>query len=394
MATTASGTAGLLLMNSKTAFGSTANSRITLGVIGSGGRSHFVCKKFLKTVEEEIQLVSAHDYFQSRLDAMQNLFEIEPSKCYTGLDGYRKILDSDVDGVIITSPPYYHPEHASDAVDAGKHIWLCKPVAIDVPGSLSIKESGRRADGKLAFLVDFQTRNSPFFMDAVKRVRDGAIGKLVAGEAFNQFPCAGKRPDTPGLTDDQARLRYWGTDPILSGDIIVEQAVHAVDVVNWLVGANPTKAYGAGGLKVRTENGANWDHFIVTYWYGDGPIVDLNCSQFMRGYENLGARIFGATGTVHAHYRAKDWGTGPVSITGDNAWPGTPNDNTWDIGVENNCRDFVRAIRTGEYMNHAEYAADSTLTAVLGRIAAYAGREVTWDEMLKAGEKLDAKLEL
>jgi hypothetical protein len=108
---------------------------------------------------------------------------------------------------------------------------------------------------------------------------------------------------------------------------------------------------------------------VVTYWYGDGIQVDLNCSQFMRGYENLGARLFGKLGTVHAHYCGPNWGTGPVKITGDRAWEGTPRDNTWDIGVDRNVRDFVAALRSGNLMNHADHSADSALTSILGRKA-------------------------
>ena len=391
--TAAAGTTGLVFVKPGSVSGTQANSKIQLGIIGSGGRGYFVGKKFLRNVEKDVQLIAVHDYFEDRLEKLQDVFGIEKSRSYAGLYGYREILGSDVDGVIITSPIYFHPEQAADAVEAGKHVWLSKPVAVDVPGCLSIKESGRKAKGKLTFLVDFQSRNSPYFIEAAKRVHEGAIGELISGEAFNQFPRSGKW-DTTGLSKDVARLRNWGTDPVLSGDFIVEQAVHAMDIANWLVDAHPVKAYGTGGLKARLNAGKNWDHFVVIYWYPGGIKVDLNASQFMKGYENLGARIFGDFGGVHAHYRAKDWGVGPVKITGDNAWEGTPHDNTWDIGVNANCKDFVKSIRSGEYINHADYAADSTMTSILGRTAAYEACVVTWDEILKANVKLEANLQL
>jgi len=387
------GAAGLTVVHPRSVFGAPANSKIQLGIIGSGGRGYFVGKKFLANVSEDIELVAAHDCFQDRLEKLLDVFKIPSSRAYTGLYGYREILSSDVDGVIITSPPYFHPEQTADAVAAGKHIWLSKPVAVDVPGCLSVKESGRKANGKLTLLVDFQSRNSPYFVEAVRRVREGAIGPMVCGEAFNQFPRSG-RLGTAGLSEDAARLRNWGTDPVLSGDFIVEQAVHAVDIANWLIGSHPDKAYGTGGLKARLNAGKNWDHFLVLYWYPGGIKVDLNASQFMKGYENLGARIFGDLGTVHAHYRAKEWGVGPVKITGENAWEGTEYDNTWDIGVDANCRDFVKSIRGGNYINHADYAADSTMTSILGRMAAYENSTVTWDEILKANVELEANLRL
>ncbi|HOL94097.1 MAG TPA: Gfo/Idh/MocA family oxidoreductase [bacterium] len=389
---TTAGVAGWMLIQPRAYRSSAANSKITLGVIGCGGRGFFIGKKFMDNVGNDVHLVSAHDYFADRLERFQNLFDIPADRCYTGFKGYQEILASNVDGVIITSPPYFHPEHAAQAVAAGKHVWLCKPVAVDVPGALDIIETGKKAQGKVTLLVDFQSRNSPCFVEAVKRVREGAIGELVSGQAFNHFPCGGLAP-TAGMSHNDALIRNWGTNPVLSGDVIVEQAVHAVDIANWIAGARPTKAFGTGGLKARLNAGKNWDHFLVTYWYGDGPKVDLNVAQFTRGYEDLGARFYGTKGVVDAHYRAIDWGHGPVTITGDNAWPGTDFDNTWDIGVDNNCKDFVASIRNGRYLNHADYAAESTLTSILGRQASYEERVVTWEEMIQENKKLDPGFE-
>lgn len=393
MRNAALGLAGFSILPSRAIRASAANSKIELGIIGGGGRARFVGRKMIQTVGGDIKLVSAHDYFEDHLDLTLQMLDLDPNRCRTGPHGYRDILASDVDGVIITSPPYFHPEQAAEAVGAGKHVWLAKPVAVDVPGCLSIKETGKRAEGKLAFLVDFQSRNSPYFVEAVERVHGGAIGKIISGQAYNQFPAAGF-PDVSGLPPAAARIRRWGTDPVLSGDCIVEQAVHAVDIVNWFVGRPPSKAYGTCGLKARLDAGRNQDHFLVTYWYGeDGPAVQLNCSQFMRGgYEDLGCTLFGSLGVADAHYRATDWGKGPVKITGVNPWEGTEHDNTWDIGVENNCRDFVRAIRSGNYMNHAEYSSHSALTAILGREASYRNETLTWDDLLRENKALRADL--
>lgn len=385
--------AGLAIVKPSAVRGTAENSRIEIGIIGCGGRGHFMGDKLKANVGGDIQIVAAHDPFEDRLEAFRRKFGVEAARAYKGLGGYRDLLASKVDAVVIESPPYFHPEQAMDAVAAGKHLFLAKPVAIDVPGCLLVKEAGRKAQGKTAFLVDYQSRNSPHFLEVWKRVRAGAAGEIICGEAFNQFGCGGLA-DTRGMSPGAARLRNWGTDPVLSGDIIVEQAVHAVDIVNWLVGRTPTKAFGTGGLRARLNAGKNWDHFVVTYWYGEDTQIDLNCSQFMRGWENLGARLFGKLGTVHAHYCASSWGNGPVMITGDHPYPGTPKDNTWDIGVDRNCVDFVAALRSGTYMNHADFAADGAMTSILGRTAAYGERIVTWDEILKAKEKLEAKIEL
>lgn len=382
------GLTGALLIQPQQRVSSTANSKIEIGIIGSGGRGFFVAKKMLDNVGDRIQLVAAHDYFADRLERFQNVFDIPESRCHKGLNAYRDILQSNVDAVVITSPPYFHPQQTEEAVQAGKHIWLSKPVAVDVPGCKRIVESGKKAAGKLTLLVDFQSRNSPYFIEAVKRVHRGDIGELISGEAFNQFPRGGWWP-IEGLTKTEARIRNWGTDPILSGDIIVEQAVHAMDIANWLVGAHPTRAFGTCGLKARLNAGANKDHFTIIYWYGDGPVLDLNVSQFTKGYENLGARFIGNNGVVQAHYRANDWGIGPISITGDHPWEGTSFDNTWDIGADNNCKDFVASIQSGSFINHAEYAAESTMTSILGREAAYRRDFVTWDEIAKENKAFE-----
>ncbi len=384
-------TAGLSIVSARSVAGTKANSKIRLGVIGSGGRGWFVCKKFEENVPDDFQIVALHDYFDDRFERFLERFQVPKSRCYTGLNEYMKILEAeDVDGVIITSPPYFHPRQTEMAVAMGKHVWLAKPVAVDVPGCLSIKETGQKAQGNVTLLVDFQSRNSPSFIEAVKRVRDGDIGPMVSGEAFNQFGRAGWAK-TEGMSEAAARIRNWGTDPVLSGDIIVEQAVHAMDIVNWIIGATPVMAYGTGGLKARVNAGTNWDHFLVIYTYPGDIRVDLNCSQFMqKGYNNLGARIFGDLGAIHAHYRGADWGVGPVKITGTKEWAGTEHDNTWDIGVNNNCKDFVQSIRTGKFINHADYSADSAMTSVLGRTASYRQAEVTWDEILMANEELQA----
>ncbi|HPO07540.1 MAG TPA: Gfo/Idh/MocA family oxidoreductase [bacterium] len=396
LATVSAGTAGLVLAKPKTVFGSPANSKITFGIIGSGGRGGFVWKKFRQNTPDDVQLISICDYFQDRMDSFQERFSDDHPKVFRGLHSYREVLNSDIDAVVITTPPYFHPEQAAAAVEAGKHLWLAKPVGVDVPGCTSIKESGKKADGKSVFLVDFQSRNSPFFVEAVRRVREGAIGEMVSGEAFNHFPAAGK-PDRKEMTESEYRLRCYPTDRILSGDDVVDQAVHAMDIMDWIIGTHPTKAYGTGGLKVRLNNGTNWDHFTVTYWYGDGPVIDLNCSRFVKRYNNLGGRVFGSLGVLHAHYCSDSWGTGPVAIVGEpgkNDWEGTERDNTWDIGINNNCKDFIRAIRSGKYMNHAEDGANSTLTSILGRTASYQNRVVTWDEMLAANEKLELDFQL
>lgn len=381
----AAGTAGLMIVNSKTAFSAAANSMIEFGIIGSGGRGNFVARKFLDNAPNDIKVVAAQDPFRDRLDVMADRYDISRNRLYEGIDSYGELIDSKVDAVAITSPPYFHPDQVDAAVNANKHVWMAKPVAVDTVGCLRIKEKANQVKGKLNFLVDFQTRNSPNFIEAVKRVHQGDIGDLVLGHIYYH---AGRldAKHTPTMSEDEKRLRNWVFDIELSGDIIVEQNVHVLDVANWYAKTHPVKAKGTGGRKARTDVGNCWDHFVVTFWYPSGLIVDFSSAQFTKGYDDLCMRVYGSKGTADCHYN------GPVRITGDNPWKGVDLDDTWNSGVNNNVTAFVKAIRSGNYINHGDESVQSTLTGVLGRMAAYTGREVTWEEMI--ADKHETKVNL
>ena len=179
---TAAAVGAPLLLSPKAARGSDANSRLTLGVIWTGGRGTWIADLFQKHGGYEIR--AAADYFQDRVDEFGGKFQVPADRRYTGLQGYRRLLESDVDAVAIESPPYFHPGQARDAVEAGKHVYLAKPVAVDVPGCRMVEESGRKASEKgRCFLVDFQTRTDPYYREAVKRAQYGDIGRIVCGEA-------------------------------------------------------------------------------------------------------------------------------------------------------------------------------------------------------------------
>ncbi|MEW6238637.1 MAG: Gfo/Idh/MocA family oxidoreductase [Candidatus Omnitrophota bacterium] len=383
----AAGAAGMMFVKPSSIYGAPANSAIEIGILGCGGRGNFVAKKYQENAPQDMKVVAAQDPFEDRLEVIRDRFDVEPSRCYLGVKTYADLIQSKLDAVAVTSPPYYHPEQVAMAVEAGKHVWMAKPVAVDAPGCLSILDSSKKAKGKLNFLVDFQTRNSPGFKEAVERVRRGDIGELVLGHVYYH---AGRLDpkNRPGASDDENRLRNWVFDIPLSGDIIVEQNVHVLDVANWYIGTHPIKARGTGGRKARVDVGDCWDHFIVTFWYPNDVKVDFSSAQFTKGYDDLCIRMYGSKGVVDSHY------SGPVKITGDNPWPGTDNDETWDVGVNNNVKDFVKAIHSGQYINHGEDAVQSTLTGVLGRIAAYSGEEATWDGMMKDMKKMELKLNL
>jgi predicted dehydrogenase len=193
--------------------------------------------------------------------------------------------------------------------------------------------------------------------------------------------------DTPGESAAQARLRNWVFDKVLSGDIIVEQNIHVLDVANWYLKGHPLKACGTGGRKARLD-GDCWDHFIATFWYPDDVKVDFSSNQYLKGYNDLCIRLYGANGTMDSHY------AGYVRMTGDTKWDGTEKDDTFTGGAVTNIKNFVESIRSGKPLNNVAESVESNLTAILGRMAAYRGGTVSWDEMMRSNEKLEAGLKL
>jgi predicted dehydrogenase len=218
-------------------------------------------------------------------------------------------------------------------------------------------------------------------------VHGGEIGDLVLGHIY--YHAGRLQPkNVPGDSAAQSRLRNWVFDQALSGDIIVEQNIHVLDVANWYAQAHPLKAVGTGGRKARVDVGNCWDHFVVAFWYPNGVKVDFSSAQFTRGYNDLCMRFYGSKGTVDSHYN------GFVRITGDSAWQGAEKDDTYREGAITNVQEFCKAIRAGKVVNNVNDSIDSTLTSILGRTAAYSESFVTWDEMMRRNEKIEAGLQL
>jgi predicted dehydrogenase len=266
---------------------------IKLGLIGCGGRGSWISGLFKRHGGYEI--VAGADYFPDRLAEFGPKFGLPGSRLYSGLSGYKRLLESGVDAVAIESPPYFHPEQAAAAVDAGVHVYLAKPAAVDAPGCRSIVASGRKAtEKKLAFIVDFQTRTNAFFREALDRVHRGELGEIVFAEAVYHADCPFEehydllraKPN-----DAEAKLRAWGLDRALSGDMITEQDIHALDVASWVMGVPPVSAVGTGGIKARPRIGSCWDHFIVQYAY-----PGVQGSRHGRGDQKPGLRLEGRAG--------------------------------------------------------------------------------------------------
>jgi myo-inositol 2-dehydrogenase / D-chiro-inositol 1-dehydrogenase len=388
---------GVMVLKPETVFGTQANSAVEVGIIGSGNRGSWLGNFFVN--QAGARVVALADAFVDRLETAGAKFGVPANRRYRGLESYRELLESKLEGVVVETPPYFHPEQVAAAVAAGKHVFVAKPVAVDVPGCRSIRESGERAKGKVSFLVDFQTRAQPVFQEAAARVNGGEIGVPVLGHVYYHGSGGDPKPQ-PGWSRHEARLRLWPRDRVLSGDIIVEQNIHVIDMANWFMKGPPFKARGMGGRKVRMNYGDCWDYFVVTFWYPGDVTADFSSAQFVKGFYDICVRLYGSDGTLEAHYGlGPRYGVDPrndgyVAITGTKTWKGSVQDKTFDDGAIANVKRFVESIRTGKYLNNAAESVDSNLTSILARTAAYRGGTVTWDEMMDMNIKLEAGLQI
>ncbi|HUV66373.1 MAG TPA: Gfo/Idh/MocA family oxidoreductase [Sedimentisphaerales bacterium] len=365
-------------------------SKVNLGLIGCGGRGTWIADLFKQ--HGGYNLVAVADYFQDRADSAGEKLGVPAANRFTGLSGYKKLLEK-VDAVAIESPPYFHPMQAADAVEAGCHVYLAKPIAVDAPGCRSIGESGKRASqNKRCFLVDFQTRADPFYLEALKRLRDGALGDFVFGEAIYHANCPFKRmydawrsaPD-----DSENRLRAWGLDRVLSGDIITEQNIHTLDVMSWIMDAEPVSAVGTCGRTIRPVGTCN-DHFSLLFEYPNKVAITFSSKQF-DGFgtqpDGIRNRMFGSKGVLETSY-------GDLTmIRGQNFYAGGRSPSIYKDGAVANIATFHKSIVEGKFDNPTvEPSVRSNLVTILGRTAAYTGRKVMWNEIAQSTEKLDANL--
>jgi predicted dehydrogenase len=369
-----------------------ASQKIKLGLVGCGGRGVWIADLFQKHGGYEITAVA--DYFKDKVDEAGGKFNVPESRRYIGLSGYKRLLESKVDAVAIESPPYFHPEQAAAAVDAGANVYLAKPIAVDMPGCHSVAESGKKATAKkLCFYVDFQTRAQEFFVEAMKRVHTGALGDFTFGEAtyhadnpFNdKYQFLEADPNNA-----ENRLRAWGLDRALSGDIITEQNIHTLDVASWIMNSEPLYALGTGGLKGRRKMGSCWDHFAILFQYPNNVGVTFSSRQF-NGHgtrpEGIRNRMFGSKGALETEYG------GQVLIRGENFYRGGQTPRIYEEGAVNNIAAFHANILAGKVENPTvAESVRSNLVTILGRSAAYQQKTVTWEEVLRSKERMEPLL--
>lgn len=409
----ASGTAVTFsIMKPEVVFGTQANSAIRMGIIGCGGRGTTVATSFMNNTETRIvaladlfedRLAKAKDHF-NKLSTQKGYPALKEANLFKGSQAYQKLLaSSEVDAVLVSSPPFLHPEHLMAAVKAGKHVYCEKPVSVDPYGCRLVQQAGKLAAGKVSLAVGFQIRHATPFVEMVQRIHAGALGDIVSAQAY-YFAGAIKLPPYPGASADEVRLRHWVWDRTLSGDIFVEQNIHVIDICNWVLKTHPLKAVGSGGRKGRTDEGDAWSHFGVNYEYPNAVHVTVQSTQFDPGLGDVCERFFGTKGISESHY------TGGVFIKGENAWDSgvartgqAVSSKDWATGSfksaledadANKDKAFIESIRSGKLINEADPGVESALTAIMGRTAAYTGKEVTWQKIAASTERWNPRLDL
>jgi myo-inositol 2-dehydrogenase / D-chiro-inositol 1-dehydrogenase len=388
--TTAAATAALVFPGGAYVAGSDV---IRVGLVGCGGRGTGAARDCLRS-SDGVELVALGDLTADRLaqcraqlekaaaeePALASKYRVSDDRCFTGFDAYQKVLASDIHLVILATPPGFRPVHLAAAVAAGKHIFAEKPVAVDPAGVRSVLATYELAVQKgLGIGAGTQRRHQAEYVATIARLRDGAIGDVISGQVFwNQGGLWSREPQ-PDWTPAEWQIRNWLYFTWLSGDHIVEQHVHNIDVANWVLGAHPVKAIGIGGRQWRTAPrfGHIYDHFAVDFEYANGARVMSMCRQIDGTRGRVGEHFIGTKGSSDA----------AGNIAGAGAWTWERPEKPVSPFVQEHT-DLVASIRSGKPYNELKQIAESTLSAIMGREAAYTGQELTWDEVLNAAQDL------
>jgi predicted dehydrogenase len=359
---------------------------IRMGVIGCGGRGTGAAVDAVSS-SPGVEILALFDPFQDRIDgSLKTLREkvpaavkVRPEMCFTGLDGYKKLLAiRDINYIVTAAPPGFRPIHLKAAIEAGKHVFMEKPVAVDPAGVRSIIASSELAAQKgLAIVAGTQRRHQKKYLEVMKRIHEGAIGEVVGGQCYWNQGGLWVIKKTPQMTEMEWQCRNWLYFSWTSGDHIVEQHVHNIDVMNWAFGATPVKVVGMGGRQVRTapEYGNIFDHFAVEFEYPNGARVMSMCRQIEGCSDRVEEKIVGTKGSAMGYGEIS--GPTPWKFEGDEPNP---------YVVEHT--DLIASIRSGKPLNEGKRIAESTLCAIMGRMSAYTGQAISWDWAMKAS-KLD-----
>ena len=364
-----------------------AGEPVRIGVIGCGGRGGGATNDNL-TINENVRLVAMADLYPAKCERLRagmaqrhgKKVAVEANKIHGGLEGYKKVLaDKDVDLVLLTTSPGFRPYHISEAVAAGKHVFAEKPSCVDPAGYRVCVDAHEKAEANgTAIVTGTQYRRQPNYIEAIKKIHAGEIGDIVS--ATTRYCSSGiwYRPRKDGMSDTEYQLNNWMHFVWLSGDQITEQAVHNIDTINWVMQGPPESAYGSGGRFTRPEDSEMWDNISLDYRYPGNKILSFMCRQIPGTRGDNGNVIYGteATAVIHAISR----GSQIFDRDGKEIWS-----MKGDIGAayRQEHRDLVDSIQAGTPIVELKETAASSLTAVMGRMAAYTGDLVSWDFVTK-----------
>lgn len=398
VAATAVGAAALSIERHAWAAGS---DEIKMGLIGCGGRGSGAAKQALSSGNKGVRLHAVADAFSEQADrALSNLradradqVDVDESRIHIGLDGYKEVIDS-CDMVLLTTPPGFRPYHFEAAVNAGKHIFMEKPVASDVPGVRKVMEMAKVADEKnLKVVVGLQRRYQKAYLEALKQVKDeGIIGEITGGQVYWNGGGVWFRDRKPGMSELEFQINNWYYFVYLSGDHINEQHIHNIDVANWFVGGHPISAQGMGGRQQRVDRkyGEIYDHHFVEYTYENGVRINSQCRHQQGTHNAVREEFTGTKGKVYLdnkpncyavdHSGKVIWRYRPERVDGGDRRDPDPYQTEHDV--------LQDAILNDKPHNDAHYGAESTLTAIMGRLATYSGAELKWDDVMQSKVQL------
>jgi predicted dehydrogenase len=363
---------------------------LRVGLVGCGGRGTGAASQALQA-DPNVQLVALGDAFADKIEGclaglkkvegIGGKIDVPPERRFVGFEAYQRVIEN-VDVVLLATPPHFRPIHLRAAIDANKHVFAEKPVAVDAPGVRSVLETCERAREKnLSVVSGLCLRYSVAHQQMMQRLHAGAIGELRVLQANDFRGPIWVRPRQPEWNDMEYQMRNWYYFTWLCGDFNVEQHVHLLDVCSWAMnGRYPVRAVGTGGRQVRTgpEYGNIYDHFSIIYEYADGARLFSHCRQQPGCSTDISARAFGSLGTAEISERRQ-------IITGPRAWETRGRDNNF---FQTEHDELFASIRKGVPINNGEYMAKSSLLAIMGRMAAYTGQTITWDEAFHSKEDL------
>jgi len=365
-----------------------AGTELKAGVIGCGGRGTGAAINFLEAGGSTVTITALGDVFQDRLDSCRDKIknekgvEVPAENCFVGFDAFEKVIDSGVDIVILATPPKFRPEQFAAAVKARKHVFMEKPVAVDTAGVRQVLAAAKMADSLgLKVVTGTQRRHQHKYQSIYKELSNNAIGRLVTAEVYWNGGQLWYRDKNPNWSEMEWMIRDWVNWCWLSGDHIVEQHVHNIDVANWFFGKHPVKALGFGSRQ-RRPTGDQYDNFAVDFIFDDDRHVLSTCRQ-INGCSNAVNELFHGT---KGHSFTSQGGTAKITDLQGNELFAFEDHETSPYVQEH--KNLITCIRQNTPFNEAEETANSVMTAIMGRVSAYTGKQVTWDEMMNSDMKL------